>query len=138
VNSPAYGAGGYLIDTNTASALIKGLSDPALSRLQSKTPAEIAISVVTEAEILFGLAKNPTTRHAPAARLFLGTVLSLPWTSSTALSYAALRAVTESAGAPLSAVDMMIAAQAVEGARILVTHDRAFSRVPDLAVEDWL
>lgn len=132
------GSAGYLIDTNTASALIKGASERALGKLRKKRPAEIAISVVTEAEILFGLAKNPATRHAPAAHIFLGAVLSLSWTSETAATYARLRATMEAAGTPLSALDMMIAAQAVEGARVLVSHDRAFRQVPKLAVEDWL
>jgi tRNA(fMet)-specific endonuclease VapC len=129
---------GYLIDTNAASALIKGASAVALERLRRTDPAQTAISVVTEAEILFGLAKNPATRHAPAARLFLGAVRSLPWTSAAATSYAALRAAMESAGTPLSALDMMIAAQALETGRVLVSHDRAFQHAPGLAVEDWL
>jgi tRNA(fMet)-specific endonuclease VapC len=135
---PAADAAGYLIDTNTASALIKGVSGHALEQLQKVHPAEIAISVVTEAEILFGLAKHPKTRHATAARVLLGTINSLPWTSATAASYATLRATLEAAGTPLSALDTMIAAQAVEAGRILVSHDRAFRQVPGLEVEDWL
>jgi tRNA(fMet)-specific endonuclease VapC len=131
-------AAGYLIDTNTASALIKGVSGRALERLQKMRPAEITISVVTEAEILFGLAKNLTTRHAPAARIFLGTISSLPWTSATAASYANLRATLEAAGTPLSALDTMIAAQALESGRVLVSHDRAFRQVPGLKIDDWL
>jgi tRNA(fMet)-specific endonuclease VapC len=130
-------ATGYLIDTNTASALIKGVSDHALERLQNVHPAGIAISVVTEAEILFGLAKHPKTRHATAARAFLSTARSLPWTSATAASYATLRATLEAAGTPLSALDTMIAAQAAEAGRILVSHDRAFRQLPGLNVEDW-
>jgi tRNA(fMet)-specific endonuclease VapC len=136
--SPRTARAGYLIDTNTASALIKGSSGPALERLRKVPPREIAISVVTEAEILFGLAKTQQTRHAPAARIFLGTVSSLSWMSATAASYATLRAILETSGTPLSTLDTMIAAQALESDRILVTHDRAFGHIPGLMIEDWL
>jgi tRNA(fMet)-specific endonuclease VapC len=40
----------------------------------------------------------------------------------------------------LSLLDLMIAAHAIAAKAVLVTHDQAFSRVPDgvLAVEDWV
>jgi tRNA(fMet)-specific endonuclease VapC len=51
-----------------------------------------------------------------------------------------LRASCASAGITLGAFDMMIAAHAVAANATLITHDQAFTRVPDgvLAVDDWI
>lgn len=45
-----------------------------------------------------------------------------------------------SVGITLGALDMMIAAHAIAANTMLVTHDKAFSLVPDgvLAIEDWM
>ena len=43
-------------------------------------------------------------------------------------------------GISLGALDMMIAAHAIAANTILVSHDKAFSLVPDgvLTIEDWM
>src|SRR3546814_15736180 len=94
--------------------------------------AEIAISAVTEGELLYGLAR----RSYPAGltervRQFLLRVDVLPWDREVARAYADLRASCEARGAPLAPLDMMIAAQAVAPDAVLVTNDRALLRIPD-------
>src|SRR3546814_13011020 len=76
--------------------------------------AEIAISAVTEGELLYGLAR----RSYPAGltelvRQFLLRVDVLPWDREVARAYDDLRASCEARGAPLEPLDMMSAAQAV-------------------------
>ncbi len=127
-----------MLDTNMASAIIKGTSQPALRRLADTPTHDIAISVITEAELLFGLAKNPATKHAGAARAFLATVTVMPWTSQTAAAYAQVRAELEAAGTPLKALDTLIAAHARALGATLVTDDRAFRHVEGLVIESWL
>ncbi len=127
-----------MLDTNMASAIIKGTSQPALLRLADTPTHDIAISVITEAELLFGLAKNPATKHAGAARAFLATVTIMPWTSQTAAAYAQVRAGLEAAGTPLKALDTLIAAHARALGATLVTDDRAFRHVEGLVIENWL
>lgn len=130
---------GYLLDTNVASHIIKGDRPEISRRLASLPMAEIAISAVTEAELLFGLAK----RGYPAAltervRQFLLRVDVLDWDRAAAQAYADLRAGSESMGVNLSPLDMMIAAHAVAADAVLVTRDQAFSRIPaPLKTEDW-
>ncbi len=68
---------------------------------------------------------------------FLAAVDVLPWTGATARRYATLRAELERRGRPLGALDLMIAAHAVERDALLVTNDRAFGSVPRLRVDDW-
>ena len=55
--------------------------------------------------------------------------------SGTALCPAAY--ALESAGKPLSALDTMLAAQALAEDLVLVSNDRAFAQVPQLKLEDW-
>jgi tRNA(fMet)-specific endonuclease VapC len=54
--------------------------------------------------------------------------------------YADLRAACTNAGITLGALDMMIAAHAAAEKGTLVTHDKAFSLIPEgfLTVEDWI
>ena|SRR5689334_954643 len=51
--------GRYLLDTNTASYVIKGNIPRIRERLLKMPMAQLAISAVTEAELLFGAARRP-------------------------------------------------------------------------------
>ena len=94
--------------------------------------------MVTEAELLYGVAKRPEARKLrTAVDAFLAAIDVLPWTSATARRYAALRAELERRGRPLGPLDLMIAAHAGEHDAVLVTNDRAFGAVPGLRIEDW-
>jgi tRNA(fMet)-specific endonuclease VapC len=128
----------YLLDTNTASYVIKGNYPRVRERLLKVPMAEVGISVVTEAELRFGVAR---LAHAPSLKVaveeFLQHVEVLPWDSDCALHYANLRAESERRGEPMGNLDMMIAAQALALGVTLVTSDRVFRRVKGLKVEDW-
>ena len=128
----------YLLDTNMASYVIKGNLPRVRERLVKVPMAEVGISVVTEAELRFGVARKPqASRLETAVEEFLLRVAILPWDSPAAKSYAALRSVLERAGRPMGNLDMMIAAQALSAAAILVTHDHVFRHVKHLTLEDW-
>jgi tRNA(fMet)-specific endonuclease VapC len=130
---------GYLLDTNIASHVIRGDRPEISRRLASLRMEEIAISAVTEGELLYGLAK----RHYPVmlterVRQFLLRVDVLAWDHDVTRAYADLRAACETKGVSLAPLDMMIAAQAVAADALLVTNDEAFLRVPDpLRMESW-
>ncbi|MEY4684406.1 MAG: hypothetical protein RLZ25_865 [Pseudomonadota bacterium] len=131
----------HILDTNMASYIIKGDFPEVRERLETLPMSSIAISVVTEAELLFGVArKGHPTGLARVVKAFLMRVQILPWDSKTATVYGNLRAACTSAGVTLGALDMMIAAHAVAENATLVTHDKAFSLVPGgvLTVEDWI
>jgi tRNA(fMet)-specific endonuclease VapC len=101
--------------------------------------AEVGVSVITEAELRFGVERKPggAARLATTVEEFLLRVAILPWDSPAAKSYAALRSFLERAGRPMGNLDMMIAAQALAAAAVLITHDRVFHRVKHLKIEDW-
>jgi tRNA(fMet)-specific endonuclease VapC len=98
----------------------------------------VALSVVTEMEIRYGLARNPTLRVAPLVEGFLAGITVLPLDSTVAGVYARVRAGLEAKGKPIGPLDLMIAAHALAVRAILVTNDvREFRRIPGLVVEDW-
>jgi tRNA(fMet)-specific endonuclease VapC len=130
---------GYLLDTNIASHVIRGDRPEISKRLASLPMEEITISAVTEGELLYGLAK----RNYPAAlservRQFLLRVDVLAWDRDVTRTYADLRVSCEAKGVSLAPLDMMIAAHAVAAGAVLVTRDKAFSRVLDpRKAENW-
>jgi tRNA(fMet)-specific endonuclease VapC len=130
----------YMIDTNTVSYIINGKSPASRARLINLQPGEVAcISVITEAEIQYGLAKNPNaTVLRSALEGFFAKIQILPWGREEAQTYGGLRAKQEKAGKPLGNLDMLIAAHAISVRAILVTNDRAFSHLSGLtATAKW-
>jgi tRNA(fMet)-specific endonuclease VapC len=128
----------YLLDTNTASYIIKGNFPRVRERLLKVPMAEVGISVVTEAELRFGVARRPeAVTLQRVVEEFLLRVEAVPWNSEAACEYARIRAALEKDGVPMGNLDLMIAAQALAAEVVLVTHDHVFRRVKGLKVEDW-
>jgi tRNA(fMet)-specific endonuclease VapC len=128
----------YLLDTNTVSYVIKGNFPRVRERLLKVSMAEIGISVITEAELRFGLARKPEASQLKlAVGEFLLRVEILPWNSEAASHYARVRAALEADGDPIGNLDLMIAAQTMAAEAVLVTHDRVFGRIKGLRMEDW-
>jgi tRNA(fMet)-specific endonuclease VapC len=130
----------YMLDTNTVSYIIKGKSPAARARLAGLENDESAcISIVTEFELEYGLAKRLNAAHLRhALRWFLARIQVLPLGSTEARAYGQLRVRQETAGRPLESMDMLIAAHAIAAGAVLVTGDKVFSYVPELvARENW-
>ncbi len=127
----------YMLDTNIVSHLLRG--HPAVTGHIQGTPMNaLCISVITEGELLFGLAKRPAAKRLHhSVDEFLKRVDILPWDSKAAFRYVTLRAAMGSQGQVISALDLLIASHALCADTVLVTNDRAFGKVPDLALEDW-
>jgi len=111
----------YLLDTNTVSHILSGRSTVARQKMiHAQVSRSVAISVITEAEIRYGVAKKPeATRRNSLAEEFLDAIGILPWDSAAAAAYGTLRAAMEKKGKQLASMDMLIAAQAVAHQAIL-------------------
>lgn len=140
----------YLLDTNIASHIIKGDIPRVRERLVAVPMHCVAVSAVTQAELLYGVAKRGHPQGlATKVREFLARVTVLPWTAEAAEAYGELRTACEAGGVTLAPMDMMIAAHAkalalaaaqAQDQAILVTRDGAFSRVRapgGLTLDDW-
>ena len=129
----------YLLDTNTASYVIKGNFPRVRQRLSGLEMGAVGISAVTEAELRFGAERLPeAARLRLAIAAFLEPIEVLAWDSPAAGQYAQLRFSLERSGTTMGNLDMMIAAHALSIASVLVTHDRVFRRVKGLRTEDWI
>ena len=126
-----------MLDTNTVSYLLK--AHPAVCRRVAAAPmASLCISAITEGELLFGLARRPDAKRLHVAvREFLRRVDVLPWDSTVAARYGAMRTGLERRGKILAPLDLLIATHALSTGAILVTNDRAFAQVAELDVDDW-
>jgi tRNA(fMet)-specific endonuclease VapC len=128
----------YMLDTNMVSYIAKGHSQAARTRMLNLGDDEVAcLSVITEAEIHYGLAKRPeATALRERMEWFLAAIKVLPWGRDEARAYGKLRAKLESSGKILE--NMEIAAHAIAAGAILVTNDKVFAQVDDLqATVNW-
>lgn len=124
----------YLLDTNTVAYIVNGRSPLARrTLLEQSKHSVITVSVITEAEILYGLARKPQAiRLRAAVEALFSTINVLPWNSKAARAYATLRANLSTAGKSLANMDMLIAAHAIATSAILVTSDKAFAHISAL------
>ena len=112
----------FMLDTDTCSYVMKRSPQAVLDRLQAVPVGEVCISVVTRAELLYGVEVSPKRVHDLAAlEAFLPYVEVLDFASDAALHYAQIRADLKK-----------------RGALTLVTNNTAdFGRVRGLALENW-
>lgn len=133
----------YMLDTNTLSYIVKGRSRRARRRLVERSQTdEICVSVITEAEIRFGLTKRKVAAKTQVAiEQFLSNIDVLPWDQAAAREYGTARASLELAGRPLANMDLLIAAHAASAGAVLVTSDTNFKQrsryFSNLATENW-
>ena len=130
----------YLLDTNIASMVIKDSSPSLRARILSLQSDDILmISVVTEAELRFGVAKRGSPKGlSERVEAFLERVAIMPWTPVISPVYAEMRTSCEAAGVTLGALDMMIAAHAKSLGATLVSDDGIFRRIPGaFPIENW-
>ncbi len=129
----------YLLDTCVVSDFAQGHLQ-VIARIKAASPDEIAVSVITEMEIAYGLHLNPklSRRIKPVLDDFFGAVHMVPYESTAAGKTAALRALLKTRGAPIGAYDALIAGTALAQGLIVVTSNvREFERIEGLVVEDW-
>lgn len=130
----------YLLDTNICIYVAKQKPIQVLQRFESIEVGEVAMSIVTYAELLFGTEKSvhPKKSKAILAEL-ISLIPSLPLTINAGEYYAKIRAHLEKQGKLIGNNDLWIASHARALNVILVTNNlKEFRRVPHLKVENWL
>jgi tRNA(fMet)-specific endonuclease VapC len=129
----------YMLDTDTCSYIMKRSHPLVLKRLQSVAVGDVCMSVVTKAELLYGVEVSPRrAQDAAALAAFLPYVEALDLTDNAAIHYAEIRADLKKRGAMIGANDLFIAAHARAMELTLVTNNVAeFERVHGLSLENW-
>jgi len=130
----------YMLDTDTCISLLKARPEK-ISRRLSRLPVEdVGISSVVAAELWYGVALSEKQKQNEAAlRDFLDFVNVMDYPSGACPVYGQIRAYLKRKGAPIGAMDLLIASHAAFLNAVLVSNNtREFDRVPDLKVENWL
>ena len=132
----------YSLDTNACIALISGRALAVRERLRAGVEAgdSLGVSSIVVLELRYGSAKSqfPEASNARLDAFLAGPVAVLPFDENDAADAGAARASLERVGTPVGAYDLLIAGQARHRGLTLVTaNSREFSRVQDLAWDDW-
>jgi tRNA(fMet)-specific endonuclease VapC len=129
----------YMLDTDTCSYVMKRSHPLVLKRLAALPLSDVCMSVVTRAELLYGVEVSPKhAQDAAALAAFVPYVEVLDLDEDAALHYAEIRADLKKRGAMIGANDLFIAAHARALGLTLVTNNTAeFERVRDLKLENW-
>ena len=130
----------YMLDTNICIYLIKKQPREVIEKFQGIAPGEIAISSVTVAEMMYGVAKSQhQEKNSSALQSFLAPLEMVDFDFSAAQNYGVIRAHLEKTGTPIGAYDLLIASHALSLGLVLITNnEREFQRIPDLIVENWV
>jgi len=129
----------FMLDTDICSYIIrdnpKELKDVFIAHQRDV----IYISVITYAELMYGVLNNPSKRLEQKMEQFISLVQIIDWTEGCARRYAKIRQALTAAGTLIGNMDMMIAAAALATDAELVTNNKKhFCLVPDLKIADWV
>ncbi|MFL5237321.1 MAG: PIN domain-containing protein [Rhizomicrobium sp.] len=129
----------YMLDTDICSFIVKRASEKVLKRLQRTAVEDVSISVITKAELLYGVDISPRQKiDGAAVDAFLAHVAVLDFPDEAAQHYAVIRGHLKRKGAMIGANDLFIAAHArCLGLTLVTNNAREFSRIPQLKIENW-
>lgn len=129
----------YLLDTNIVSDLVRNPHGHVAQHIRRVGEAQVCTSIIVAAELRYGAAKKGSPRLTAQLAAILDALEVLPLETPADVIYGSLRAGLEQKGKPIGANDLLIAAQAIALAHILVTDNkREFARIDQLRYENWL
>jgi len=130
----------YMLDTNICIYVLKKRPTAVLDKFDKVRKHQIYISIVTYAELKFGVEKSLSKKmNQEILNEFVARLQILLWDEEAANHYAKIRYYLESQGKPIGNMDLMIASHARSRGYILVTNNvKEFNRVPELKLENWI
>ncbi len=129
----------WFLDTNVCIRHWRGQHPQLSARWRQHRAEEIYIPLTVYAELLVGAEKSS---HPERVQRQIETLLEahdiVEITDEVAEHYARIRADLEKRGVIIGGNDLWIAATALaHGATLVTSNVGEFSRIPDLALEDW-
>lgn len=130
----------YMLDTDTCAFILRRSSQALLDRIQTVPLERQVMSMVTLAELLYGVQLSSRKKENRAAVDALTRHLSvLDWSRDAAGHYAEIRADLKKKGQPIGSNDLMIAAHARSLGAVVVTNNvKDFRRVKGLKHQNWM
>lgn len=130
----------YLLDTNICIYIAKQRPLSVLQRFECLDVGDIAMSMVTYSELLYGAEKSQYKKQTTEKLEELASLITpLPLSVDVGKYYASIRADLERQGKLIGNNDLWIAAHAMALNTTLVTNNvKEFTRVQDLKVENWI
>jgi len=129
----------YMLDTDMCSYIIKEHPESVHQRFQKLAMEQLCISVITYAELVYGVERSSSKRvNRPIIEDFARHLDVVDWDTDAADHYGVIRAELEAAGTPIGAMDMMISAHAKSLKAVLVTNNQKhFTKVKGLKTDNW-
>jgi tRNA(fMet)-specific endonuclease VapC len=128
----------YMLDADTVSYALRGHGQVGV-RLLEHPPSEVCISAITLAELNFGAQAKRSPKIRRAIRRFTQDIAVVPFDEASAERFGGVAAALAARGQPIGLYDTLVAAQALSrGLTVVTNNTRHFSRVPGLAVENWV
>lgn len=130
----------YMLDTDICIFITRKSGPSLLERIESVPLEQQCISVVTLAELLYGVQVSSKKKaNQDAVDLFAQHIEVLDWTPDAAKHYAEIRADLKKKGQQLDSNDLLIAAHARSIGAVIVTNNvKDFGRVKGLKLENWM
>lgn len=130
----------YMLDTDTCAFVLRRSSPPLLERIQAIPLQQQSLSVITFAELLYGVQISSKKKaNRAAVDLFVRHLTVLEWPKDAAEHYAEIRADLKKKGQLIGSNDLLIAAHARSVGAVVVTNNvKDFRRVKGLEVENWM
>lgn len=131
----------YMLDTNICIYLMQRHPPEVRARFAALRRGDVVMSIVTLAELLYGVecsAEHSRAVNAESVRRLVDRVPALAFDSAAAAAYGPMRAKAVR-DRRRDALDQLIAAHAISVGATLVTNNEAdFADFGDLRVENWV
>lgn len=130
----------YMLDTNICIYLIKKRPPTVLERFQQISSQEICLSIITLAELQYGVEKSASKQlNQTIIDDFVSRLQVLSWDRLAVKYYGKIRANLEKKGTPIGLMDLMIASHCLSLNYTLITNNiKEFERIPELKIENWV
>jgi len=129
----------YLLDTDTCAFIARQKYPKVTNRFRTHRAGDLAMSIVTYGELRVGAEKSdryPATLNA--LEVFTQMVPVMPMEIEVARFYSKVRLDLERRGKIIGNNDLWIASHCLQlGLTLVTNNEREFSRIPNLAIENW-
>ncbi len=130
----------YMLDTDICAFILRRSSPTLLKRIEAVPLQEQSVSMITLAELLYGVQVSSSKKaNRTAVDVLMRHLAVMEWSRDAAEHYAEIRADLKKRGQLIGSNDLLIAAHARSIGAVMVTNNvKDFRRVKGLKIENWV